>query len=47
MIDRFIELSIYVNNILLNSTTGPDTIMAREMKILKEIKQLLKALEVK
>jgi hypothetical protein len=46
MIDRFIELSNYVNNILLNSTTGPDTIMASEMKILKEIKQLLKPLEI-
>jgi hypothetical protein len=46
MIDRFIELSRYVSQILLDNPSGRDMIVAIELNTLKELLELLKPLEI-
>jgi hypothetical protein len=46
MIDRFIQLSRYVSQILLDNPSGPDMIVATELNTLKELQLILKPLEI-
>lgn len=45
MAQRFADLSTYVNELLLENPSAPDTVSAMELNILKEVIQVLKPLE--